>query len=117
MKRRLLTCFLVAIMVMGVNAQANEIQENRIAVASPKLYFNGTTAVCEVSISQNGKKICATMELWQETNFVGSSSGEGNSFLILSETYAASKGKTYTLKVYGTIDGKPFTAENISKVC
>ena len=70
MKRRLLTCFLVAIMVMGVNAQANEIQENRIAVASPKLYFNGTTAVCEVSISQNGKKICATMELWQETNFV-----------------------------------------------
>ena len=57
MKRRLLTCFLVAIMVMGVNAQANEIQESRIAVASPKLYFNGTTAVCEVSISQNGKKI------------------------------------------------------------
>ena len=42
MKRRLLTCFLVAIMVMGVNAQANEIQESRIAVASPNLYFNGT---------------------------------------------------------------------------
>ena len=48
MKRRLLTCFLVAIMVMGVNAQANEIQENRIAVASPKLYLKGTTAVFEV---------------------------------------------------------------------
>lgn len=117
MKRKVLTCFLLAIMVMSLNVQATEAQEERIAVVSPTLYFNGTTAVCEISITQANKKICATMELWQGKEFIDSWSGEDTGFLFLSETCTVSKGKTYTLKAYGTIGGESFTTKDISNVC
>lgn len=40
-----------------------------------------------------------------------------NGSLLMSETCAASKGKTYTLKAYGTIGSKAFVANDVSRVC
>lgn len=117
MKKKVLACFFLAIMVISLNAQAAETPERRIGDITPTLTFNGTTAVCELSIAQPNKKICATMELWQGKQLIDSWSGEGNGSLFLSETCAASKGKTYTLKAYGTIGGESFTARNVTKVC
>lgn len=117
MKRKVLAGFFLAIMVLSLCAQASEVQEGRAAGVVPELRFNGTTAVCEISITQAHQEICATMELWQGKKFITSWSGEGNGSLFLSETYAASKGKTYTLKAYGTIGGESFTATDVSKVC
>lgn len=117
MKRKMLAGFFLAIMVLSLFAQASNMQEERAVGVVPTLSFNGTTAVFEISISHNNKRICATMELWQGKELLDSWSGEDNSNLYLSGTYAASKGKTYTLKAYGTIGGEPFTAKNITKVC
>lgn len=117
MKKKVLACFFLAIMVISLNAQAVETPERRIVVTTPTLEFNGTTAVCGLSIAQSNKKICATMELWQGKELIDSWSGEGNGSLLMSETCAASKGKTYTLKAYGTIGSKAFVANDVSRVC
>lgn len=117
MKKKVLACFFLAIMVISLNAQAVETPERRTVVTTPTLEFNGTTAVCGLSIARPNKKICATMELWQGEELIDSWSGEGNGSLLMSETCAASKGKAYTVKAYGTIGGEPFTARNVTKVC
>ena len=73
----------------------------------PTLTFDGATANRSVSITALGKPITATLELWQGSTRVASWSDSATSRLIIDEDYSVDKGKTYTLKVSGTIDGKP----------
>ncbi len=79
------------------------------------LSLNGSTAVCKFKVTDPGKYINATMELWQGSTFITSWSGSGTSIVNLSETYTITSGLTYTLKGYGTSGGVSFTAPDVTK--
>lgn len=81
------------------------------------LTFSGTTANCMATITDYGKSISATMQLWQGTIIVGIWSDSGVSSLTLRGTCPVTKGKTYTLKVFGSSDGVPFDLVMTSKTC
>ena len=93
---------------------------NRVEAASfnPSLTFSGTTASCYVKITQRGKQITATMELWHGTTLVDSWSKSGTSPLVMNETHSGCvSGWTYTLKINGTIGGVAFSEITETATC
>lgn len=84
---------------------------------TPNLTFSGTTANCSVKIKQTGKTISATLDLWYGSICVASWHDTDISQLVISETIGVGHGKTYTLTVYGTIDGVPFSGGSVTKTC
>lgn len=116
MKRRVVSALIVSAVLFSL-VMTVLAANSRATVCTPELTFNGTTASCYVSITDFGKSITATLELWQGSTRVAQWSGSGTSRLIISETKAVTKGKTYTLKVSGTINGEAFTGASISATC
>lgn len=64
MRKKLLACtaMLCAILFSLTVAHA---AATRAVVPKANLEFNGTTAICSVRITEAGKTIKATMQLWQ----------------------------------------------------
>lgn len=113
MKKKVLPLLLCIVMMLNVNAHASGLRMVRVV---PQLNFRGTTAYCEVSISDAGK-INAVLELWNGTTVVKSWSGEGDDGLFLSGSCSVKSGVTYTLKVSGTIAGTAFTGSPVTGKC
>ena len=93
---------------------------NRVeaAIFTPNLSFSGTIASCYVKITQRGKQITATMELWHGMTLVDSWSGTGTNSLTLNETHSGCvSGWTYTLKINGTIGGVAFSEITETATC
>lgn len=116
MKKRIVPIFLVAAILSALVATA-AAAASRTADCTPTLSFNGTTAKCSVSITAIGKPIAATLELWQGSTRVAQWSDSAASRLIISEECKVTKGKTYTLKVNGTINGVSFTGTPVTGTC
>ena len=83
---------------------------------TPTLTFTGTTTHCRVSITEIGKSIEATFELWQGNTLVDSWVGS-ETYLVIAGNHSVISGQTYTLKVTGTMDGIPFTGTPVTKKC
>lgn len=79
-------------------------------IVTRDLIFSGTAANCSASIKDNGKSIDATMELWCGNVPLAVWTDSGTSQVILDGSLTVASGMTYTLKVYGTINGNPFEA-------
>ena len=62
MKRKSLLCLLIICLLLASFPERVEA-----ATFTTDLTFTGSTASCLVSIKQFGKKITATMELWQQS--------------------------------------------------
>ena len=106
-----LTLTLLLISTMGSRAEA----ANQVV---PTLTFSGTTAVCRGTVTAPGKNISITMKLMYGSTIIDSWPGSGTSFLSLSKNHAGCvSGRTYILKVSGTIDGVAFPEVSVSKVC
>lgn len=116
MKKRIVSVLLVVAILSAMAATA-AAAESRNAVCTPTLSFDGTTANCSLTITALGKTIAATMELWQGSTRVAQWSFSGTSRLIVSETKTVTKGKTYTLKVSGTIESEAIPAVQVSGTC
>lgn len=116
MKKKLVTLVLVLALfgAMGIKVVA---AEPRATIATPTLTFDGTTANCEVRITDFGKQIVATLELWQGSTLIASWNGTASSRLVISETCTVTKGLTYTLKVNGTVGGVEFEETQVSGKC
>ncbi len=115
MKKALYILMLVCI-ILFVNIVPAHADSMR-SPAIPQLTFSGTTANCSVNIKQTGKTISATLDLWYGSICVASWHDTGVSRLNISETIGVGHGKTYTLSVYGTIDGVPFSGGSVTKTC
>lgn len=89
----------------------------RAVVPKASLEFNGTTAICSARVTEVGKTIKATMQLWQGNTLVDSWSGSGTSTLRLSETHSVTKGKTYTVRVTCTVNGSSYAVNPATKTC
>lgn len=116
MKRRFIATLLLCILTLSLISTANAA-EARAAIAQPTLSFSGTTATCMFSITKIGSNINATMELWKGSTRIASWPATASSSLMISKTKTVTRGATYTLKAYGTIDGVSFTAPSITRTC
>ena len=114
MYKRILPLLAAVLLALTMIAGAAEARE---AHPDMTLSFQGTTAVCAASVSEPGKQIKATLELWCGTTRVDSWSANGTSHVEFEETASVSSGKTYRLVLSGTIDGKAFTPQSITKTC
>lgn len=114
MKKWVIPVALAVICLLTISVNAADSRINNI---TPVLSFNGTTANCEVEVYALGNSIDATMELWSGSSLVASWHKSGASIVLLNGSCTVTKGKTYTLKTYGTIDGVRFTGPSVSKTC
>lgn len=108
---------LVALCLVILFAYPVYAVEPRITVNQPTLEFSGTTALCEFRITNFGKSISVTLELWNGSTLVDSWTRSGSSVVTISETCTVVSGRTYTLVVHGTCGGESFSSTSIAKRC
>ena len=114
MMKRTILIALCLIMLLPIQAHA---VEQRAAVNQPILSFSGTTALCEFDITDLGKSISVTMELWNGTTLVDSWTKNGTHSVFLSESCSVERNETYTLKIWGTSGGVNFGSVSVTKKC
>lgn len=115
MKKRFVPLILVFVMLLTLGA--NAAAESRATGATPELSFSETTANCSVTITSPTKKIEAALSLWDGNTLIDSWSGSGTTVLVITGSTAVVDGRTYTLKVSGTIGGVAFEGTPISRTC
>ena len=77
----------------------------KVELDTPTMSIINGTATCKAKLVFPGKTINATLELKQGGVVVDSWSNVGYGYLILSGSTNVTSGLTYTLTVYGTVDG------------
>lgn len=114
MKKRIIPLVLAVMLMLSLSANAaNSIIKS---VSTPLLSISGGKATCSATISFPGKQIDATMELWCGNVRLKSWEESGRSRIYISGEYdGVQRGKTYTVKVYGTADGSYFSVTPKSK--
>ena len=110
--RRILAFSITFILLFSVAAFAATT-----AVGAPSLTFSGTTANCEITVTQSGKPIDVTLELYQGSTLIDSWTKSGSSRVKVSGSATVSSGLSYRLEAYGTINGVSFTAPTVTKTC
>ncbi len=113
MKKRIFSFFLVLALVLAIPVYA----EARKATLLVSLAFDGTTANCSASAiaDRSADKIDMTIELYQGNTKVTSWEKSGSGSLNFRDTAKVTKGKTYTLKVYATINGVEYSKTSGAK--
>lgn len=89
----------------------------RAASTNQSLSFSGTTANCEVTVSEFNKQIVVTMSLWDGKTCIASWSDSGKSIVSMSKSCAVESGKSYTLQVSGTSGGSSISVPSITRTC
>ena len=105
-KKTIISSALVVVLLLSLAFSANAAY--RRPRMSSSLEFSGPSAICGAYVSDLGKAISVSMQLWQGSSLLGSWSDSGTSTVSLSESMNVSSGQTYTLVVYGTINGVSF---------
>lgn len=107
MKKAAALTILLVFLLSSVTAYA---AEPRAITVRPNLSFNGTTALCEVTVSSYGKSIDLTLSLWQGESLIEQWTASGTSLVTISESCTVVKGKSYRLTVSGTVNGESVSA-------
>lgn len=110
--------FLLAI-VLAISAPLSVSAATYILTLNPHLSFNGTTAVCEVTVVGNTMSdfIEVDMELMHGATCIASWSAEGYGFVNLERYANVTKGQTYTLVVAVTMNGVSKTPVTKTNTC
>ena len=114
MCKKILPLLAAVLLALTIAAGAAEA---RTATASVTLRFQDSTAICVANVSDPGKQLKATLELWCGTTLVDCWDASGTSSVTFSETTAVTSGKTYRLILVGTTGGKAFTPTSVTKTC
>ena len=107
MKKAAALTILFVFLLSSITAYA---AEPRAVTVRPSLSFNGTTALCEVTVTSYGKSIDLTLSLWQGENLIEQWTASGTSLVSISESCSVAKGKSYRLTVSGTVNGEAISA-------
>lgn len=107
---------MVAALLLMLSITANAVQ---MRILSPRvtLSFSGTTANCSAIVTDAGKELVITLELWHGDDLVDSWPASGNGKVAVQGSCRVVKGETYTLIVTGTADGSPFSSTPFSRTC
>ncbi len=112
--KRIVVFALIFILALGtISAFAMPMISRKVL----NLNYSGTTALCKFSVTDTGKSIDATMELWQGNTKLATWNDSDTTQVILDETYGVTSGVSYTLKGYGTINGVSFNMTPVTKTC
>ena len=86
---------------------------------NPSLSFQGTTAVCQVTVIGNStsEHIEVTMKLMRGTYCEASWSGDGYGYVYMLEYDTVTKGRTYDLVVSVKVNGVASTPVSVSGTC
>ena len=107
MKKTAALTILFVFLLSSITAYA---AEPRAVTVRPSLSFDGTTALCEVTVTSYGKSIDLTLSLWQGENLIEQWTASGSSLVSISENCTVVKGKSYRLTVSGTVNGEAISA-------
>lgn len=115
MKKRIFSFFLVLALVLAIPVYA----EARTSTLVVDLSFNGTTASCSATAftDRTTDKVSMAIELYQGNTKVTSWEKSGSGSLSFRDTAKVTKGKTYTLKAYATINGVEYSKTSGAKTC
>lgn len=115
--KRIIPFILALVLLFTTNAFAAIKQpgEEINSIPSVSLSATGTTAKCTAKVTEYGKSIDATMELWQGSTLIASWNKTGTGIVNFSESETITRGLTYTLTVYGTANGVAFTPKSVTK--
>lgn len=117
MRKKQLACVAVLCAIL-FNLTVAHATVTRAVVPKASLEFNGTTATCRVGITEEGKTIGVTMELWCGSAPVVIWTGRDTNKLDMSKTHTVRRGQTYTLKVFCSINnGETTKLPPITKTC
>lgn len=110
----LLSVLLMLLIVLPVNAQTPRLVNNYTS-----LYFEETTAYCEVYIIGRTSKdsISATMTLWNGSQPIKSWTLSGTGYLSHTGTTTVKKGQSYELTVDYTVAGVSQPSLSHSATC
>lgn len=115
-KRRIVMVVVAFVLLLSSIASASQTAEEptRYVGSQPTMTVVNGVATCKVRLLFPGKDIDATLELTQGGTPVDSWSDTGYGYLVLSGNANVTSGVTYTLTVYGTVDGVSFTPASIT---
>jgi len=102
---------------LSISFSISAYATSRAVPISPSLSFSGTTANCSVRIIEAGKQIDVNLELWNGNTLIDSWPGSGSSYVIISGSCGVDSGKTYSLKVSGTIGNSIVNETLVTKTC
>ena len=114
MYKRIIALTVAFLLLLSMSAFA---AEQRLTVPAPNLSFSGTTAYCNVSVSDYGSDINVTLTLYRGWSTIASWSGSGRHEVYVSGTAAVKDGLEYKLVASGTIDGVAFTSVEVWGPC
>jgi len=116
LKKKVLATVLIVVLMFSMCSPAFAATPYA-ASFTPSLTFSGVTANCSVTINDFGKYIDADLELWDGNTIVDSWSGSGTSVVRITGSCNVASGRTYTLKVTGTIGGSTISMTPVSRTC
>lgn len=114
MRKRIITLVLILALALSMTAHA---AEPRVTKVLPTLDFSGTTANCQVIVTDSGKDIEVIMTLYHGLTRIDYWTGSGTSYVKVTGDCKVTDGTTYRLVITGTIDGVPFTATEVVGTC
>ena len=114
MKRKVIGMTAVLLLMLSITANAVQMR-----ALSPRvtLSFNGTTANCSATVTDAGKELDVTLQLWHGNVLIDSWPASGTGMVFVQGSSKVIKGETYTLIVTGTSDGKSFSSTPFSRTC
>ncbi len=102
MRKRCLPIILTVVVLLCTTVNA-VILKTRSFV---NLEISNSCATCSACVTDYGQAISASMELWEGSVLVAAWSDTGTTQVSMSGVYNNTKaGKTYTLKLNGTVNG------------
>lgn len=111
--------FILALVLAALLALPAFALSPRVVQTSPRISFNGTMASCSVVVTGNQSKdnISIVMKLWNGGTCVKTWEAKATGYLYAKESAAVVSGKTYSLTVDVTIDGKALPTVTTSGTC
>lgn len=116
MSKRIIGLVLVLAIMVCCATSVFAAERGNVRV-SPSLKFSGTTAQCSALVTSANDSLNVTMELRCGSAVIGTWYGNGTSAVTVSGSAAVAHGQTYTLVVYGTVNGNSFPSTTVTKVC
>lgn len=116
MKKCAVAMVIPLLLILTMTAQAAEIRSIRV---KPDLYFDGTTAICSVSVKADSSndKVKATLTLYQGNDYVDSWSNSGTGRVFISGSCDVESGKSYKLVVDYEINGTAHLPKTTTGTC
>ena len=119
MKKCSLILAVLLLVSLTIPAYAAGTAEPRAYATNPTLYFDGTTAKCNVTCmgDKASDRVSATLTLYHEGEYVDSWSASGNFRVPVSGECEVDSGETYVLEVTWSVNGSSRPSVSVTNTC